>query len=129
MNLRISVRSADRQGARLRTSARIRAGYTYPLSKIFRRVVAFEINDEITGWIRDYNRGNIELIHRGLSSSAGMARFYVPVTRGVGAGGGWGGSLYADNLPDAESCIEKEVLVSLSGQFWKSPASASSRST
>jgi FkbM family methyltransferase len=84
--------------------------YTYPLSKIFRRVYAFEINDEITGWIATYNPGNIELIHRGLSSTPGRARFYVPVARGV-ALAGWG-SLYADNLPGAEKCIEEEVEVS-----------------
>jgi FkbM family methyltransferase len=89
--------------------------YTYPLAKIFKRVYAFEINDEITGWIRDYNPGNIELIHRGLSSAAGMARFYVPVARGL-AMPGWG-SLYADNLQGAETCIEKEVAVSPLDEF------------
>jgi len=83
--------------------------YTYSLSKIFQRVYAFEINDEITGWIASYNPGNIELIHRGLSSTAGRAQFYVPVTRGI-ALAGWG-SLYADNLPGAEKCIEKQVEV------------------
>ena len=84
--------------------------YTYPLAKIFKRVYAFEINDQITGWIAAYNPGNIELIHRGLSSAAGTARFYVPVTRGIPLAG-WG-SLYADNLPGAESCIENQVAVS-----------------
>jgi FkbM family methyltransferase len=83
--------------------------YTYPLSKIFRRVYAFEINEDLTGWIKQYNPGNIELIHCGLSSTAGTARFYVPVTHGQ-AMTGWG-SLHRDNLPGADAYLEKEIRI------------------
>jgi FkbM family methyltransferase len=83
--------------------------YTYALSRRFKRVYAFEINEAITGPIAQYNPGNIELIHCGLSSSAGTARFYVPVSGGV-AQTGWA-SLYRDNLPGAEKLIERDVRV------------------
>jgi FkbM family methyltransferase len=81
--------------------------YTYPLSKRFRRVYAFEINDEVTGWIKQYNSGNIELVHCGLSSTAGTARFYVPMLRGVSLTAM--GSLDRDNAPEADKYLEKEV--------------------
>ena len=83
--------------------------YTYPLSKRFSRVYAFEINDEVTRWITDYNRGNIEVIHCGLSCKEGNARLYVPVAHGLTLTG-WG-SLYQDNCPNADKYLEKEVQV------------------
>lgn len=83
--------------------------YTYALSRRFKRVYAFEINEGITGPIAQYNPGNIELIHCGLSSSDGTARFYIPVTGGI-AQAGWA-SLYRDNLPGAEKLIERDVRV------------------
>lgn len=83
--------------------------YTYPLSKRFRRVYAFEINDDVTRWITQYNPGNIELIHCGLSSVAGTANFYVPVAHGLTLAS-WG-SLYRENVPDAEKYFEKVVKV------------------
>jgi FkbM family methyltransferase len=83
--------------------------YTYVLSKYFKRVYAFEINEEITGQIAQYNPGNIELIHCGLSSETRIAQFYVPVTGGIKQIG-WG-SLNRDNLPGAEKLIEKDVRV------------------
>lgn len=83
--------------------------YTYALSRRFKRVYAFEINEGITGPIAQYNPGNIELIHCGLSSSDGTARFDIPVTGGI-AQAGWA-SLYRDNLPGAEKLIERDVRV------------------
>lgn len=78
--------------------------YTYALSKRFKRVYAFEINDGITREIAQYNPGNIELIHSGLSSKAGAAKLFIPVAGGL-AMAGWG-SLNRDNLPGAEKLIE-----------------------
>lgn len=83
--------------------------FTYPLSKLFQRVYAFEINDEITQWIGRYNPGNIELIHCGLSSAAGTARFYIPVAHGMRLVG-WG-SLNRDNLPGTKEFLERDVKV------------------
>ena len=81
--------------------------YTYRLSKQFRRVFAFEVNDDVTKWIQQYNPGNIELIHCGLSSTAGTGTFYVPVSQGVPRPG-WA-SFDRNNLPNADSYLEKQV--------------------
>jgi FkbM family methyltransferase len=83
--------------------------YTCALSRRFQHVISFEVNEGITGLIRDYNPGNIELIHCGLSSAPGEARFYIPVAAGQ-AQEGWG-SLDRNNLPGAERLIEKEVTL------------------
>jgi FkbM family methyltransferase len=82
-------------------------GYTYPLSKLFSRVYAFEINEDVTDWIRAYDADNIEIIHCGLSSAAGTARFYIPVLNGVTLDG-WG-SLDRANLQEADGHREKDV--------------------
>jgi FkbM family methyltransferase len=89
--------------------------YTYELSRRFQRVVAFEINEELTKLIRNYNPGNIELVHCGLSSSAGWARFYIPVAGGQPQEG-WG-SLNRDNLPGAERLVEKDVKLATLDEF------------
>jgi len=89
--------------------------YTYPMSRLFERVYAFEINDDLTGWIRDYNPGNIEIIHCGLSSTVGTARFYVPVMNGR-ALPGWG-SLDPGNLAEATERREKDVKVARLDDF------------
>ena len=89
--------------------------YTFELSKRFQRVVAFEINEDLTALIRQYNPGNIELIHCGLSSAAGSARFYIPVAGGH-AQQGWG-SLNRDNMPGAEALIEKDVKLAALDEF------------
>lgn len=89
--------------------------YTYPMSRLFTRVYAFEVNDELTGWIRDYNPGNIEIIHCGLSSTAGTARFYVPVMNGH-ALAGWG-SLDRGNLAEATEHREKGVKLARLDDF------------
>ena len=89
--------------------------YTYPLSKRFRRVYAFEINDEITGWIKQYNPGNIELVPCGLSSMAGAVKLYLPVAHGLRLPG-WG-TLHRDVLPPEFNCIEKECRVAPLDEF------------
>ena len=89
--------------------------YTYPLSKRFQRLHAFEINDEITDWIKLYNPGNIELIHCGLSSTAGTASLHLPVTHGLALAGY--GTLHRDILPEADAYIEKECRIALLDDF------------
>jgi FkbM family methyltransferase len=80
--------------------------YTYTLSKRFLRVYAFEINDEITGWIKQYGAKNIELVECGISSVAGTARLHLPVTQGLTISGY--GTLHRNILPEADSYVEKE---------------------
>jgi FkbM family methyltransferase len=89
--------------------------YTYPLSKRCRRVHAFEINDEITGWIKQYNAENIELVNCGLSSTAGPAKLHLPVTHGLALVGY--GTLHRDILPKADAYVEKECRIALLDDF------------
>jgi FkbM family methyltransferase len=84
--------------------------YTYILSERFRRVFAFEINDEITGWIKQYDSGNIELADCGLSSAKGTAKLHLPVTRGYTISGY--GTLHPNTLPEADRYIEKICRIS-----------------
>jgi FkbM family methyltransferase len=83
--------------------------FTYPLSRRFKHVYSFEINDEISVPINQYNPGNITLYSCGLSSTARLAKLYIPVIRNISISG-WA-SLYRDNLPEAQSFIEKEAQV------------------
>lgn len=91
--------------------------YSFALSKRFERVYAFEVNEEVTQWIRQYNSSKIEIIHCGLSSAAGTAKLFIPVVRGL-ALHGWG-SLdrgFLAQLPEAE-IREKEVPISRLDDF------------
>jgi FkbM family methyltransferase len=89
--------------------------YTYRFSKRFQHVYAFEMNSEITGWIKQYNPGNIELIQCGLSSQAGTARYYIPVAHGLNLAGY--ATLHRDILPQADGCVEKECRVAPLDEF------------
>jgi FkbM family methyltransferase len=92
-----------------------RGFYTYSLSKRFQHVHAFEINDEITSWIKQYNPGNIELVNCGLSSMAGTAKLHLPVTRGLALVGY--GTLHRNILPEADAYVEKECRIALLDDF------------
>lgn len=83
--------------------------FTYLLSRRFRHVYAFEINDEVAGAIKQYNSGNVTLCSCGLSSTSRSAKLYIPVVRNTPVTG-WA-SLYRDNLPEAQTFIEREVQV------------------
>jgi len=89
--------------------------YTYPLSKRFRRVYAFEINSEITGRIKQYNPGNIELVNCGLSSTAGAVTLYLPVAGGR-ALTGWG-TMHREILPAEFAVTEKECRIAPLDEF------------
>lgn len=92
-----------------------RGTYSYRLSKRFAHVVSFEINDELTGWLAQYNPGNIEIIHCGLSSSTGTATLYIPVMRGMLLEG-WG-SLERGHLEGAAQYREKQVKIARLDDF------------
>jgi FkbM family methyltransferase len=89
--------------------------FTYRLSKRFECVHAFEINPPIAKPIQDYNSGRITVHLCGLSSTSGVARFYVPKFRGLILYG-WG-SLNSDNLPAAEELIEMDVQLKTLDEF------------
>jgi FkbM family methyltransferase len=83
--------------------------FSYRLSKLFRKVYAFEVNDDLTRGLMLYNPGNIEIIHEGLSSRQQSATLYIPVREGRPLTG-WA-SLARGNCPDASEHIEKSVVV------------------
>ncbi len=89
--------------------------FTYQLSRIFERVYSFEINDSITGMIKAYNPGNIELFDCGLSSTARTATFFLPTSGGEELTG-WG-TLHRDILPQANQVVEKDCRLATLDEF------------
>ncbi len=83
--------------------------YSYNMSKRFRKVYSFEINDELTGDLIAYNPGNIEIINKGLSSQNSDAILYIPVLNGIPLTG-WAG-LTPGLCPDTQEHIEKHVSI------------------
>src|SRR4051812_27691321 len=57
--------------------------YALRMSGLFKKVYAFEINDDLTHDLAAFNPGNIEIVHMGLSSDAGQAVLYIPVLNGL----------------------------------------------
>jgi len=89
--------------------------YAFRMSKIFSKVYAFEINDELTGDLLKYNRGNISVVNVGLSSEAGETTLYIPVLNGLPLTG-WA-SLAPGNYPDATDEIKKPVKIATLDSF------------
>lgn len=89
--------------------------YAFRMSKIFKKVYAFEINDELTGDLRSYNPGNITVVPVGLSSEAEEATLYIPVLNGLLLTG-WA-SLAPGNCPDATSELTKPVKTATLDSF------------
>lgn len=83
--------------------------FSYRLARIFRKVYAFEINDELLVDLAAYNPGNIEIVSTGLSSTDSETTLYIPVCRNLPLSG-WG-SLSRDNCPQAETHLTKPVRV------------------
>ena len=83
--------------------------FSYRLSKLFRKVYAFEINDELLDDLRAYNPGNIEIVATGLSSSERETTLYIPVENNLLLTG-WA-SLAPGNYPQAETHVTKSVRV------------------
>ena len=82
--------------------------YTYALSKLFKKVYAFEVNKDVTTDLVNYRGNNIEIVHCGLSSRRAETTLYVPVARGV-AWTGYG-SLEPDNLPETSSELRRTAV-------------------
>ncbi len=89
--------------------------YAYALSQRFKKVVAFEINDDLTDELAAYNPGNIEIVHQGLSSKVDHATLYIPIFKGRPLTG-WA-SLQPGNCPDAKNHLEKSVTISRLDDF------------
>ena len=89
--------------------------YAFRMSKIFSKVYAFEINDELTGDLLKYDPGNITVMNVGLSSEAGQATLHIPMLNGLPLTG-WA-SLTPGNYPDATDEIKKPVKVATLDSF------------
>lgn len=89
--------------------------YALRMSKIFSKVYAFEINDDLTGDLRKYNPGNITIMPVGLSSKAGEATLYIPVLNNLPLTG-WA-SLAPGNCPEATSEFTKPVKIATLDSF------------
>jgi FkbM family methyltransferase len=83
--------------------------FSYRMSKLFRKVYAFEINDELLDDLRSYNPGNIKIAATGLSSSERETTLYIPVENNLLLTG-WA-SLAPGNYPQADSHVTKSVRV------------------
>jgi FkbM family methyltransferase len=89
--------------------------YTYALSRLFKKVYAFEINKDVTVDLVNYRGNNIEIVHCGLSSSRAETTLYVPVERGIPFTGY--GSLDPDNLPETSELHKTSVRVKPLDEF------------
>lgn len=89
--------------------------YALQMSKMFSKVYAFEINDELTADLQRYNPGNITIMPVGLSSKAGAATLYIPVLNGLPLTG-WA-SLAPGNFPEATGEIQKPVKIATLDSF------------
>jgi FkbM family methyltransferase len=83
--------------------------YSCRLARRFARVVAFEVNDDLTQELAAWNPGNVEIVHTGLSSREGETVLYIPLVGGR-ALTGWA-SLAPGNCPEAREHREKRVRV------------------
>ena len=83
--------------------------YSYRMARIFSKVYAFEINEDVTEDIVAYHSKNIEVIHSGLSSKAAEMTLHIPSLKGLVLHG-WA-SLQAGNCPDTSTHVTKAVNV------------------
>jgi len=81
--------------------------YTWALSKLYRKVVAFEPNHEAASQILAARLPNVEVIFAGVSSANGIATLFIPRVNGVVLSG-WA-SLDYRNCPDATVLVKQEV--------------------
>jgi FkbM family methyltransferase len=104
-----------RPGAAIDAGANIGL-YSFAMSRLFRKVYAFEIDRETSRDLKDCRLPNVEVFDVGLSNRAGEATLRVPV---LGSGrrlDGWA-SLESDHCPDAQHYIEKAVSLKPLDQF------------
>jgi FkbM family methyltransferase len=81
--------------------------FSYRLAGLAKRVVSFEINDDLLAELKAWNPGNIEVVPKGLSSEAHEATLYIPVLNGKKLVG-WA-SLAPGNCPDTNEHVTKRV--------------------
>ena len=83
--------------------------FSHALSKHYDKVIAFEINPDLSKNLKIFDIPRLEVIEKGLSSKQGELTLYIPVQDGRELVG-WA-SVEKNNLPDAAKVIEKKVDV------------------
>ncbi len=83
--------------------------YTYAMSRVCARVVAFEPNPDASAMIRAASLPNVRLLDVALSSKNGMARLHMPIRNGVELAS-WG-SLLGDRMAGETGIATLEVRV------------------
>lgn len=84
--------------------------YSLRMSRIFKKVYAFEINDEASRDLKDCDLPNVKIFDVGLSNRAGQAKLYIPVPTHGPQLNAWA-SLEPDNCPGVKRQREKNVAV------------------
>jgi FkbM family methyltransferase len=82
--------------------------YTYPLARLFKRVVSFEPNGALLRDLRASNLNNVEIHELALSDRHGAAELFVPVCKGVPLDG-WA-SLDRDHLERRDGEIRVPIV-------------------
>jgi FkbM family methyltransferase len=83
--------------------------YSIEFCKYFNSVVAFEINDELSGTLQQFHE-KLSVVSSGLSSKSGAATLYIPVMNGSSRLHGWA-SLEPGNCPYTDVYVEKPVKI------------------
>lgn len=83
--------------------------YTWALSSIYARVVAFEPNKKAAATLMDAALTNVDIIYSGVSSKNTTSSFYVPRINGFSLAG-WG-SLDQNNCPNASDHDVSEIML------------------
>lgn len=83
--------------------------YTYALSRLGLKVVAFEPNREIAKDLIAHRSKSVEVRHEAVSSQNGTAKLYLPIKNRT-AMDGWA-SLIPGNLADSDEVVEIDVPV------------------
>jgi FkbM family methyltransferase len=89
--------------------------WSYGMARVFRRVYAFEANEDVATDLRSSQHRNIQLEICGLSSAKGEATLFVPFKDNVKLTG-WA-SLQHGNCPDTDRHIEKKVQLKTLDSF------------
>lgn len=84
--------------------------FSYRLSKLFQKVHAFEVNQEVLENLIAYQARNIEIHSVGLSSESSELTLHIPVLKGRPLTG-WA-SLTPGNCPDTSEHLTKRVQTS-----------------
>jgi FkbM family methyltransferase len=83
--------------------------YSLQMSKLFKNVYSFELNEELTVNLKNALIENIAIMNIGLSNKDSLETLYIPIKNGIKLFG-WA-SLQPNNCPDTNEHLQKAVRV------------------